>query len=245
MNLIIDIGNTKTKISVYHRQKKEESEILLTKNIDKIYPVLSKYRKRGIEKAIFSSVANTPADLPIYLNQEFKLFIELSAQTKIPIQNRYKSASLGRDRLAAIVGAYNIFPKSNVLVVDAGTALTFDLLNEKGEYVGGNISLGMTMRYKALNSFTDKLPLLEQKDEFVFLADNTNDAIISGVQNGLIFEVEKYIEKLHQTYTGLKVILTGGDSIFFDNKLKNTIFVEPFLVEIGLNTILEYNDNNN
>jgi type III pantothenate kinase len=184
--------------------------------------------------------------LPEEFNQKAskytKKIIYLDRNTRLPIINNYKSkVSLGKDRIAAAVGANTIFPNSNVLVIDAGTALTFDFVSDNNEYMGGNISPGMQMRFKALKTFTSKLPLLDKSEEFYLTANNTNDAIISGVQSGIIFEMDSYINEYKKKYNDLKVILTGGDSFFFEYKLKNRIFAKPFLTAVGLNRILEYN----
>ena len=177
-----------------------------------------------------------------YLESTFDFFIDLNEYTNIPIKNLYDSKStLGKDRLAAVIGANNFYPKSNVLVIDMGTAITFDFINKKDQYLGGSISPGLEMRFSALNHFTGKLPLLKKNEKFSLIGSNTESAIISGVQNGIIFEIDSYINNIKKEYEDLKTILTGGDAIFFDKKLKNTIFVDLNLNFIGLNTILEYN----
>ena len=146
------------------------------------------------------------------------------------------------DRIAGIVGAYSVFPGENVLVIDAGTAITYDLLNRKGDYLGGNISPGLNMRYKALHFYTGKLPLLQSAEDPPFIGEDTNSAIHAGVQNGLVMEMQAYINRLEEEYKNIKIILTGGDANFFDRKLKNPIFVFSNLLSIGLNFILNYND---
>ena len=143
--------------------------------------------------------------------------------------------------MAAAVGANNIFPHTNVLVVDCGTAITIDFVSAIGRFEGGNISLGLNTRFKALSSFTSKLPLVDIADGYPLIGKNTTDAIRAGVLNSTIFELDTYIELFSGLYPDLKVIFTGGDAFFFDGKLKNTIFVVPNLVVQGLNRILEYN----
>ena len=135
-----------------------------------------------------------------------------------------------------------MFPGKSVLVVDSGSAITFDLINCKGQYLGGNISPGLKMRFRALNKFTSKLPLLEQSNDFSLISDNTEQAIISGVQRGMIYEIEGYYSELKKKFRDLKVILSGGDSLFFENKLNFRTFAEPDLIFFGLKRILEYND---
>ena len=243
MNLVVDIGNSFLKIYIFeegqliHFQQNRISERL--RNPEYFYEM------KSLSGAIVSSVSTVPGAL-IRLFKDLKInYLILDHNTPLPIKNLYKTPeTLGKDRLAAVVGAYNIYTQHNVLAVDAGTALTFDFINYKGEYLGGNISPGLEMRFRALNFFTKKLPLLEKADEVHLIGTNTREAIIAGVQNGIAYEIDMYIDKLRELYTDLKVILTGGDTFFFEHKLKNTIFAEPNLVAIGLNNILRYNVEN-
>ncbi|MBI5218878.1 MAG: type III pantothenate kinase [Bacteroidia bacterium] len=240
MNIIIDFGNTLAKIAITENNRivfKKTYETITSKDIKSIgnkFP--------GIENAILSSVVNHSGKISDFLKNHYSFYIELDEKTPIPIVNRYKTPlTLGKDRLAGVVAAGNIFPGNDVLVIDLGTAATFDFIDKKKMYHGGNISPGLTTRFKALNRVTQKLPLLEKKEKFPLLGDNTKDAIIAGVQNGLIFEINGYINCLTEKYSNLKIILTGGDAFFFEKKLKNAIFAEPDLVILGLNMILEYN----
>ncbi len=139
------------------------------------------------------------------------------------------------------MGANYLYPGKNVLVVDAGTAITYDFIDENGEYAGGNISPGIEMRFKALNRFTGRLPLVRQKNPDKLVGQTTEEAILAGVMQGVVFEVEGTIRAFKENYKNLIVIITGGDAIFFDNKLKNYFFVHFNLIAIGLNRILEYN----
>ena len=243
MNLVIDIGNSRTKFSVFNR-----GEILITVPVEEFKPeninvLLNEYPE--LEKVILSSVKSYPELLKTALKNNFKKFIELNSKIPLPVQNLYHSKeTLGNDRIAAIAGAYDLYPDSNTLVIDAGTAITYDFIDEKNQYLGGNISPGIRMRYKALNSFTNKLPLLEPSDFNKLYGRTTEEAIIAGVQNGVIFEVDKTIDFFKEFYSNLKVIITGGDAKFFDKKLKNSFFVHFNLVALGLNCILEYNGEN-
>lgn len=195
-----------------------------------------------LNQAILSSVKPVDAELLHYLSENFDFFIELDHQTELPIENLYETPeTLGKDRLAAAVGANELFPNQNILVIDAGTAITYDLVSEKNQFVGGNISPGLQMRYKALNHFTGKLPLVSYSDEVQLIGKNTTDAIRAGVQNGIIYEIDRTIELFNTNYQNLQLVMTGGDSIFFDKKLNYSIFVHFNLTLIGLNRILEYN----
>ena len=240
MNLTIDIGNTRNKFAVF--DKNEIVDIITDSelSISIVQNILTKYS--NIENVILSTVKNIDSSIKSYLSSNLNYFMELDENSKIPVENLYKTKStLGKDRLAAVIGANNIYPGTSVLVIDMGTAITFDFLNKNNQYLGGTISPGLEMRFKALNHFTGKLPLLNKNESYNIIADNTSDAIISGVQNGIIFEIDGYINSLKNKYDDLKIILTGGDAIFFDKKLKNTIFVNLNLNYIGLNKILEHN----
>ena len=240
MNLIIDIGNTLLKVFLFEGKEMSFSQQIKTSEKQKLFDVL--HQADIIENGIISSVVELEKSFFNQINRYCKRLIVLEEHTSLPIINEYETIStLGKDRIAAAVGAYTIFPETNVLVIDAGTALTIDFITQTGQYAGGNISPGLAMRFKALNYYTSKLPLLSKANDFPLLGKNTNQAIVAGVQNGIIFEIDHYINELKDKYEDLKVILTGGDSFFFAHKLKNPIFAEPFLTAIGLNRILRYN----
>ena len=195
-----------------------------------------------LTRAILSSVKPTEEDLKQFLCSEFDQFLELDHRTELPIENLYQTPeSLGKDRLAAAVGANELFPDLNLLVIDAGTAITYDLVSEKNQFIGGNISPGLEMRFKALNHFTGKLPLVTYSDDFEQIGRNTTDAIRAGVQNGILYEMAQNIDFFNRNYQNLHIIMTGGDSNFFDKKLNYSIFVHFNLTLIGLNRILEHN----
>jgi type III pantothenate kinase len=195
-----------------------------------------------LNQAILSSVKPVDEDLITFLSQNFQLFIELDQHTPLPIENLYETPeTLGKDRIAAAVGANELFPGQNVLIIDAGTAITYDMVSEKNEFLGGNISPGLQMRFKALNQFTGKLPLINYSDDFQLIGRNTEEAIRAGVQNGILYEIERTIETFNRNYENLQIVMTGGDSIFFDKKLNYSIFVHFNLTLIGLNRILEHN----
>ncbi len=240
MNLVIDIGNSYSKIFIFNNNTILYTVRFLKMNQKQIAAILKDYPK--VQNIILSSVKKIEKKCIDFLNSESQLFIELNHQTILPITNEYKSpATLGRDRLAAIVGAYTILPDSNVLVIDAGTAITYDILTKNRKYKGGNISPGLETRFKSLAHFTGKLPLIEKKQTKKLIGSTTNEAILIGVQKGIEYEMLGFIDTFALQYSDLKVILTGGDTFFFDRKLKKTIFAEPNLVSIGLNRILNYN----
>jgi type III pantothenate kinase len=240
MNLVIDIGNTRTKFAVFNR-----GEVLITVPVDEFLTAhidVLKNEHPEIQKVIVSAVKDYSPALKKALHDNFETFVELDASTPLPIRNLYESPeTLGKDRIAAVVGAYDLYPNTNVLVIDAGTAITYDLLTRDGKYLGGNISPGIEMRYKALNHFTGKLPKIERQESNILFGKNTMQAIRAGVQNGTVYEVDTTISRFKDFYDNLKVIITGGDAEFFDNKLKNSFFVHFNLISLGLNRILEYN----
>ena len=147
---------------------------------------------------------------------------------------------LGKDRLAAIIGAINLYTNKNILILDIGTCLTIDLVNNNN-YLGGRISPGLDMRYKALNKFTAKLPLCEKISKNLKYGNSTLSSIQSGVQNGMIDEIDTLITEFKQENKNNIVIATGGDCFFFEKELKNSIFADQFLVLRGLNEILDFN----
>jgi type III pantothenate kinase len=187
-------------------------------------------------------VSVVPESLKKVIEGEVKNTILLDHETLLPIENCYQTKdTLGKDRLAAVVGGNHLYPETDLLIIDAGTAITYDIINRHGQYLGGNISPGLQMRFKALNYFTNQLPLLDPNESIPQFGRNTNEAILVGVQNGLLFEVEKSIELYRNLYPEMKILVTGGDTKFFENKLKSIIFVVSNLVMIGLNRILIHN----
>ena len=240
MNLVIDIGNTRTKFSVFNR-----GEVLITVPVEEFLPEhidILQGEHPDLQKVILSAVKDYSPELKSALQNKFKFFLELDAKTPLPIENFYKTPeTLGKDRIAAAVGGFDLYPDTNLLIIDAGTAITYDIINEKHQYLGGNISPGIEMRFKALHQFTGKLPLVNQQKFDKLYGITTEEAIRAGVQHGVIFEVDKAIDTFNDFYKNLKVIITGGDAVFFDKKLKNSFFVNFNLIALGLNRILEYN----
>ena len=243
MNLIIDIGNSFIKLAIFDNNEIVISDQYRLDDKDFIHTLLKE--QPTLEKGIISITGKSNRDLISTVSKKLKLFIILDEYTPLPIENLYSTKdTLGKDRLAAAVAANYIYPERNILVIDAGTALTYEVINKKAQYLGGGISPGLAMRFKALNAFTDKLPLLYPAEKFTFPASTTTEAIQGGVQNGIIKEIESIINDCKKQYSDLKVVFTGGDAVFFDKKLKNSIFVDSNLVLKGLNRILEFNAEN-
>ncbi|HCY00229.1 MAG TPA: pantothenate kinase, partial [Bacteroidales bacterium] len=196
----------------------------------------------NIARAIVSSVGELPLGFESFFSNKINI-LHFSSEVSIPLKNRYKTpATLGTDRLALAVAASSIYPNSNLLIIDSGSAITYDIVTEHGEYIGGAISPGIEMRFKALNAYTVKLPLLAIDNNFPLIGTTTKESMLSGVLNGALNEVDGYIQDVSKDYSTLKVVFTGGNANFFDKKLKNTIFVHPNLLIFGLNRILNYNE---
>ncbi len=244
MNLVIDIGNSLTKVCVFDAMEIVQIDSMEQLSLARLYEIKHVYPH--LNKAILSSVADVDPELLKELKNEFSFFIEFNHKTSVPLNNLYESKeTLGLDRLAAAVGAVTLFPGKDLLIIDAGTAVTFDLVDKRSCFLGGNISLGLKTRFRALNEFTKKLPAIESSDQWPEIGKTTEEAIRAGVQNGMIFEIDGMIDHVKKTWPSCQVILTGGDSFFFDKKLKNTIFVKFEITLIGLNRILEYNAEKN
>ncbi len=240
MNLVIDIGNTRIKLAIFDGSVLVLSEVLDDLRVDHIQKLKEKYPQ--LNKAISSTVRDYPTGAQHFLSKSFDQYIEFNHQTAVPITNRYKTPeTLGLDRLAAAIGGTCLFPKQNLLIIDAGTAITYEIVTSKNEYLGGNISPGLETRFKSLHQYTGKLPLVGAKENFSKIGTDTESAIRAGVQLGLSYEIEQYIHTLRTDYENTQVILTGGDAKFFDKRLKNSIFVNFNLTLLGLNRILEYN----
>ncbi|MFH4967652.1 type III pantothenate kinase [Gaetbulibacter sp. M240] len=240
MNLIIDVGNSFVKLAVFqvdtliHKEQVRIEDVVSTsKRIKAQFP--------AIQNAIISSV-NTLSDQDMkYLFETFHL-IELHSETKLPFKNLYKTPqTLGVDRLALISAAAKNYPDKNVLIIDAGTCVTFDFKDSETNYLGGAISPGLRMRYQAMHNLTAKLPLLETEYPDNFIGNTTAQSMHSGVVNGLSQEIDGVINQYKQEYLDLTVILTGGDANFLSKQLKSSIFANSnFLLE-GLNYILNFN----
>lgn len=241
LSLIIDAGNTYIKVKCFDNDKIVDAEQFLNE---------SEAQKFISDLIIAHKIANCIVSDVRGLNDSFRDFLQnnfntifFSHQLELPVKINYKTPeTLGKDRLAAVCGAGVIFPGRNVLVIDAGTAITYDILTTENLYAGGNISPGLQIRFKALNTFTGKLPLVHiNKERQNLFGETTEEAIRCGVLNGMIYEIDGFINDFKTQYPDLLIVFTGGDCFFFEKLLKNRIFAEPNLTAIGLNKILELN----
>ena len=239
MNLIIDIGNTVAKLAIF--EGNEVVEVIRGSNhsLDCLSMLCHKY---PIDRGIIASVITLSKTIRRQLAKLPFPVLELDYKTPVPIKNMYRTPeTLGMDRLAAVVSAYDQCSGKSLLVIDAGTAVTYEFIDRDGCYRGGNISPGMYTRFKTLQACCDKLPLIEREGETPEFGYDTETAIRAGVIKGMEFEIAGYITKLQKKYPDLLVFLTGGDKFSFDTNLKSIIFADRFLVLKGLNRILNYN----
>jgi len=240
MNLIIDVGNTRVKAAVFEIDTILEILVFEKEKIlEKIEKIIAEF---PITKGIISAVGNLSEEKIAELHQLLDL-INLNHSTKVPFINKYATPkTLGVDRIALASGAAAKFPESNVLVIDAGTCITYDIVNSKSEYLGGAISPGLRTRYKALHHFTAKLPELETSDLETYIGNTTDTSIHSGVVNGIVQEIDGIINQYTKDFSNLTVVLTGGDTNFLAKQLKSSIFAnQNFLLE-GLQEILLFNN---
>ncbi len=238
MNLIFEIGNTTNKLAVYNKQQKVISLKSKEFTCEEIQEKIASY---NIEKGIICSVKNLPEYIFDLICVNMPKVHILSHKSKLPFNNEYETPrTLGPDRLAAIAGAYLYFRGEKVLIIDAGSAITYDFLSGNN-YKGGNISPGLSMRFKALHKFTSKLPLVSISQYYSNPAKNTIEALRAGVITGVTYEINEYIRTFVKKYKGIKVVITGGDAEFLTSRIIAKTLYMPDLVIEGLNYILEYN----
>jgi len=238
MKLLVDQGNTAIKLGLFDAEKIISKAVFLNDEF-------------GFAQQWLQTNIQEPVDVLLcsVVEKEFELaaipaisFFRLDAATKLPIKNEYRTPeSLGKDRLANAVACWSLNPKKNSLSIDLGTCIKYDIVTADGIYKGGAISPGLEMRYKALHEFTDQLPLVENDIASHLYGADTESCIVTGVKEGMINEINGFIERYSEEFKGLTIFMTGGDAKFFDKALKSTIFAHPDLTLIGLNEILRYN----
>ncbi|TDD76350.1 type III pantothenate kinase [Flavobacterium caseinilyticum] len=239
MILVIDVGNTRIKAAVFEGATLSEifvfSKIELQKNIQNI---LKNFEK--ITNMVVSSVGDVEKRSFLEYNKVLNVHF-LSHQDSFPFHNCYATPkTLGIDRMVLAAGATLQFPSQNRLVIDAGTCVTYDFIDEENNYLGGAIAPGLRLRYQALHNFTAKLPLLSLESPDHFIGTSTTQSIHSGVVNGFVYEIDGFINEYKARYSNFIIILTGGDTDFLAKRLKNTIFANSnFLLE-SLNQTFQY-----
>ncbi len=240
VNLIVDVGNTLIKIAVFERNKQVERRTYEQLDGVALDELLKAWPE--VERAIVGSTGGEATYYCDLLRSRSIACMEFTATTPVPIKNTYRSpATLGVDRLAAAVGAVEVAPGKNVMIVDCGTALTVDFVTADGTYRGGVISPGMQMRFRALHDFTARLPLCAATDVVEPYGDTTTSCIEQGVMNGMAYEIEGYMKRFEQENQKTCIFFTGGAANFFEKRIKNAIFADCELVFIGLNRILDFN----
>ena len=239
MNLTIDIGNTRTKFGFFKNGRLRKKMYWESTDLNTLIALLDNQK---VENIICSTVKTVDPKFESILKTRF--YTRLEANTPLPIQNKYRTPkTLGKDRLAAVVGAYHLYPGESSLVIDAGTCITYDVIDAAGNFLGGNIVPGMRMRWKAMHHFTAKLPLVDKVDKkrSPDIGKDTISALATGGALGTILEMDGWIQYFHQEYDVINTILTGGDGEYFAKRLKSKIFANPNLVLVGLNKILKHN----
>ena len=240
MNLIIDIGNTLVKFAVFQRD-----EILFQSSVkedlfEKEFQIILKKHPQ-IDNCAIASVGKLDEKALSFVKHRLKVLV-LDSEIKLPFNNLYATPkTLGVDRMALVSGAVKEFPNMDCLIIDMGSCITYDFVSSENNYLGGAISPGLRMRYKALNNFTAKLPLLETKLPENIIGNSTENAIHSGIVFGILNEIDGLIVSYKQKYPDLTVILTGGDAYFLSKQLKNSIFANSNFLLKGLNHILQFN----
>ncbi len=239
MNLVIDIGNTLSKAAIV-----DKGEVVVTYSADKLQelPLDDAIREYGVTRSILSSTRGCGAESAQYIRDRFGHCLLLDSSVETPLKVEYSPEQLGCDRLAAAVGAYTLYKNKEIILVDFGTAITIDFISEDGRFLGGFISPGLSTRLRSLHDYTATLPLCDPSMSVEGIAINTQEAIASGVVNGIIFEIEGYIRAKKRENCEFFVIFSGGDAIFFDKRIKNTIFAGRDILFRGLDTILDYNE---
>lgn len=243
MIFLLDIGNTRTKAAFFDKIIQPEAALPKAWTL---YDLQLLLRDRPVTGIIIAASGLIPEGVAEWLAAKEKTgtrVLFFSHETPIPVQNAYHSPqTLGKDRMAAVIGAWSFYPGRNCLIVDTGTCTTYNLLSSAGIFLGGNITPGVEMRLKAMHHFTARLPLVERKTPGQVLGLDTETSMRSGAQEGAVFEMEGFVRYYQQHYEHLQLILTGGDAVFFGNSLSiKDVATHQDLVLYGLKEIFYYN----
>ena len=239
ITLCFDFGNTRLKCAVFEKRELKELLVLENDANETIQNVIDKYHP---DKSLLSSVIEHNPAVETILSASTK-FHKLDHHSKIPITTPVgKPETIGADRLGLVVAAADLFPGKNNLVIGLGTAITYNFINKYNEFLGGVISPGMEMRFKSLQQFTAKLPLITKDWNFSLVGYDTRTNILSGVMLGMAKEIDGMIDAYAEKYGNFNVLLTGGDAPYFVYHLKNMIFADPNLIYKGLYAISEFNN---
>lgn len=235
MNLALDFGNTRIKAACFEGTDML-SEAVFRNSTELMHAELL---KKNYKACIIASVTKEHKKAMNFMSERCQTLL-FGMETKLPLKNLYATPNtLGADRLLSSIGAFTLYPDSNVLTIDAGTCLKYNFVNASNEFLGGAISPGISMRLRAMHQFTDALPLLEPVENYnQLIGDTTTNSLLSGAMIGAASEADAMIERYKNRYPGIKVVLTGGDTAYLSGLLKNPFFAHPNLPLIGLNTVL-------
>lgn len=239
MILTIDVGNTNVKVAVFKQFNLVDKFVFQKNNFQNNFQIIFK-KHPNHTKAVLSSVSMLDEKDSVWLKNQIEV-IEITADSVFPFKNEYATPNtLGIDRRVLASGAVLQYPNQNVLIIDAGTCITYDFITNKKEYLGGAISPGLRLRYHTLHDYTAKLPLLENNLPDNFIGNSTDQSIHSGVVNGLCYEIEGFISEFSVKNEQFTIILTGGDAIFLANRLKSTIFADENFLLKSLHQLYTY-----
>jgi len=236
--LCFDFGNTRLKCAVFENHEFIEERVLENAGNTTIQELIDQYKP---DKSILSSVINHPPEIESLLARHTN-FHKLGYASKLPLTTPVsKPETIGADRLALVAAAVDLFPNQHNLAIGLGTCITYNFINRSHEFLGGSISPGMTMRFRAMHEQTALLPIINAEHNFPMVGFDTKTNLLSGVILGISKEIDGIIEAYALKYNNFNVLLTGGDMGFFVPHLKNKIFADPYLIYKGLYAISEYN----
>ena len=236
--LCLDFGNTRLKCAVFINGALHELLVLENDSLQTIQNFIEKYQP---QKSILSSVINHNKAIETFL-AEVTQFHKLSHTSKLLITTPVgKPETIGADRLALCSAAVYLHPNQHNLTIGLGSCITYNFTNKNHEFLGGSISPGLHMRFRAMHEHTALLPLVKADHNFPLVGYDTKTNLQSGVILGMTKEIDGIVEAYKEKYTHLNVQLTGGDMHFFIPHLKNKIFADENLLYTGLYAISEAN----
>jgi len=237
--ICFDFGNTRLKAAIFENENFSEEIILPDDEVSTVEKLLNEYKP---QKTILSSVIEHNSEIENVLAAK-TIFHKLSHLTKVNFTTPVgKPETIGADRLAISAAAVHFYPGKNNLVVVLGSCITYNFINQYNEFIGGSISPGMEMRFKAMQVFTAKLPLIEKEWNFPIIGYDTKTNMLSGVIAGITYEIAGFIDEYARKYGNFNVVLTGGDTSYFAGQLKNKIFADPYFLFKGLYALSETNN---
>ena len=237
MNLLIDIGNTLIKVAISNNKKIIKEFKFKKFEVSDLINIISEYN------ITFSALSNVskPNDSLVKTLKEKTVFFSFDKKIKLPFTLNHDINDVGDDRLALICAAKRDFPDNNVLVIDIGTCITYDIKSAENIYKPGGISPGLKMRIKSISEDAFNLFQTDLDYPKKFIADDTKTSLDIGVIGGIKFEIEGFIKQYQSLFENLIVVITGGDSNFLSGKIKNTIFTNSNYIFKGLDYLIEFN----